>query len=325
MIRLVNLLSRPALAAATVLAIGGCASGSTNPFGATFGEGMVDGGDDGSNATDDTGTGDAATGTPTGAGSEGSGGNDGSDDDPEGDGSAGDESTGSAACDPPCDPGDSCVAGTCFPSGTDGGSTTGPMECHDVEGEYVECLGVGNAVDTSDCGGNMPICITGGDPVIVGVCSVSECVDECDCPAAPAGATAVAACDAITGDDNLCYLDCAAGTCPTGMECFADLACLWPGEGADGEPFGDCFNNGISICGLEGTCLSDDADDPTVSVCTSECTVVGDCPAAPPGGTASVSCEDVTAEGGNECVIDCSVGTCPTGMTCFNSQLCMWN
>ncbi|MBL4687762.1 MAG: hypothetical protein JKY37_24435, partial [Nannocystaceae bacterium] len=232
--------------------------------------------------------------------------------------------TGSDECDPPCGPGDSCVAGVCFPTG---GGTTGSPECHDVDGEYAQCLGVGNAIDTSDCGGNAPTCLTGGDPVIVGVCAITECVDECDCPAAPVTGTAVAACGDIAGGGNLCHIDCADGsTCPTGMECFAEIACVWPGEGADGVAFGDCLNEGASICGLEGICLSNDTDPPTVSVCTEECNVVGDCGVPPPGGTAPVSCQDVTGEGDDECVLDCGGGgSCPTGMTCFSASICMWD
>ena len=223
-------------------------------------------------------------------------------------------------CDPACAADEECIEGVCFPTG--GEESAGA--CNDVPGNYDNCLGAGNAVDTSGCGGGTPTCITGGDPVIAGVCSQTPCVDACDCPASPGG-TAAVTCDAITGDGtNFCYLDCSAGgSCPAGMVCFGALACIWEGEGADGTPYGDCFNNGGSICGTDGICLSDDPAAPTVSVCTEPCNVVGDCSPAPAGGT--VSCQDVTGEGDPECILSCVLASdCPGGMTCF-SGLCMFN
>lgn len=230
--------------------------------------------------------------------------------------------TSSEECNPPCAADEMCVLGACVPVDD---STTGPPVCNDVPGNYADCLGVGNVVDTTGCAGANN-CITGGDPTIAGVCSVTPCVDTCDCPGAPATGNAPIACDAITGGvEQFCYLDCSGGqTCPTGMICFADLACVWPGEGADGVPYGNCFDLGPSTCGLDGVCLNDNVMAPTVGVCTESCAAVGNCPASP-GGTAPVSCEDVTGDGANECILDCSLGSCPAGMTCFGGFLCMWN
>lgn len=231
--------------------------------------------------------------------------------------------TGSDECNPPCAADEMCVLGACVPIDD---STTGPPVCNDVPGNYADCLGAGNAIDTSSCGGANN-CLTAGDPTIAGVCSVTPCIDTCDCPGAPVTGNAPITCGDVTGGpDNFCYLDCSAGqTCPTGMICFGDLACVWPGEGADGVPYGDCFNNGGSVCGLDGVCLSDDPMGPTVAVCTESCAVVGNCPASP-GGTAPVTCQDVTGDMMNECVLDCSGGgSCPAGMTCFSGFLCMWN
>ncbi len=227
------------------------------------------------------------------------------------------------ACNPPCAAAEMCVAGACVPVDD---STTGPPACNDVPGNYGDCLGPGNAVDTSGCGGANN-CITAGNPVIAGVCSVTPCTDTCDCPSAPAGGNAPVACDAITGGAaNFCFLDCSAGqSCPNGMTCFGDLACVWPGDGANGVPYGDCLNGGPSTCGLDGVCLNDNVMAPTVGVCTQDCAVVGNCPASP-GGTAPVTCQDVTGDGANECVLDCSFGgSCPAGMACFSGFLCMWN
>ncbi|MCH9680538.1 MAG: hypothetical protein K0V04_03820 [Deltaproteobacteria bacterium] len=229
--------------------------------------------------------------------------------------------TGEGGCNPACPPDEECIDGGCVPIDD---STTGPPPCNSVPGNYQTCLAAGNVVDTAGCGGATS-CITTGDPVIAGVCSNSPCVDACDCPAAPATGNAVVTCDAITnGADNFCYLDCSSGqSCPNGMTCFADLACVWPGEGANGVPYGDCQNNGGSICGLDGLCLSDDVNAPTVSVCTQDCNVLGDCPGSP-GGTAPVTCQDVTGDNLPECVIDCTLGACPAGMVCFSGFLCMW-
>lgn len=234
-----------------------------------------------------------------------------------------DTTTNSEECNPPCAADEMCVLGACVPIDD---STTGPPACNDVPGNYADCLGAGNVVDTSGCGGANN-CITGGDPVIAGVCSVTPCVDTCDCPAAPATGNAPVACDAITGGAaQFCYLDCSAGqSCPNGMVCFADLACVWPGEGADGVPYGDCLNGGPSTCGLDGVCLNDDVMNPSVGVCTQDCAGAGSCPASP-GGTAPVTCEDITADGATECWLDCSTGgSCPAGMTCFGAFICMWD
>lgn len=230
--------------------------------------------------------------------------------------------TNSEECNPPCDADEICVLGACVPA--EGSTSTGPPACNDVPANYEACLGPGNAIDTSGCGGANN-CLTAGDPTIAGVCTRTPCVDTCDCPL-PGSGTADVACDAITaGPENFCFLDCSTGqTCPTGMVCYADFLCMWPGEGADGVPYGDCFNDGPSTCGLDGICLNDDVMMPTVGVCAESCAVVGDC-APSPGGTAPVTCEDLTTDGMSECYLDCSLGSCPAGMTCFGGFICIWN
>lgn len=225
--------------------------------------------------------------------------------------------TGPDQCNPPCAADEMCVLGACVMD---------PPACNDVPGNYDQCLGPGDVVDVSGCGGG-DNCLTGGDPVIAGVCSVTPCVDACDCPAAPPTGNALVTCDAVTGGaQQFCYLDCSAGqACPNGMICFGDLACVWPGEGADGVPYGDCLNGGPNTCGLEGVCLSDDPAAPTVAVCTEDCAGPAACPPSP-GGTAPVSCEDVTGDALNECILDCGGGgSCPGGMTCFAGFICMWD
>ena len=232
-------------------------------------------------------------------------------------------------------------------STTDSGSTTGPGSttdpstsssssssdggggCNDVPGNYEYCLDLGGDIDNTPCmaPGDSTCIYTGLLASPTGaVCSISDCVDACDCPAAPASGTAVATCGDVTGNpaNLLCYLDCSSGeTCPTGTTCFGGFLCVWPGPSAGGTPYGDCLTE-PSACGLEGVCLSDGAM-PTIGVCSENCVVPGDCPASP-GGTAPVTCEDITTDGASDCFLDCSGGgTCPAGMTCFGSFLCAWN
>lgn len=230
------------------------------------------------------------------------------------------------------DPGSTSSATTDPGSTSAPGSTTDPTTgggCNDVPGTYAYCLNGAGAIDNTPCmaPGDATCIYTGNLAAPTGaVCAIQDCVDPCDCPAAPATGNAVVSCDDVTGNpaDLFCYLDCAGGeTCPTGMTCFGGFLCVWPGPGAGGTPYGDCLTD-PNVCGLDGVCLNDGAM-PTIGVCTESCAVVGDCPASP-GGTAPVSCEDVTGDGASECILDCSGGgSCPAGMTCFSNFLCAWN
>lgn len=219
------------------------------------------------------------------------------------------------------DPGSTSAAGTTDPT-TGGG-------CNDVPGNYEYCLNMMGAIDNTPCmaPGDATCIYTGmlGAPTAA-VCSIQDCVDACDCPAAPPSGNAVVSCGDVTGDPTqlFCYLDCAGGeACPTGMTCFGGFLCVWPGPSAGGTPYGDCLSD-PNACGLDGVCLNDGAM-PTIGVCTEDCAVVGDCPASP-GGTAPVGCQDVTGDGAAECILNCSGGgSCPAGMSCFANFLCAWN
>lgn len=201
--------------------------------------------------------------------------------------------------------------------------------CNSAPGVYENCVEMDGSIDTMPCMSNSTSsCLyTGavGNPTAA-TCSFTGCVDACDCPAAPASGNAVVTCDDVTSDPTefFCYLDCGNGeTCPNGMTCFAGFLCAWPGPGAEGTPYGDCLSM-PDACGLDGVCLNDGAM-PTIGVCTEECNVNGDCSPSP-GGNAPVSCEDVTGDGLEECILDCSGGqNCPPGMTCFQNFLCAWN
>jgi hypothetical protein len=226
-------------------------------------------------------------------------------------------------------------SGTTDSSTTDPSTTTDPTDpttgggCNDVPGNYASCLNMAGAIDTTPCmaPGDATCLYTGGMAApAAAVCSIDGCTDACDCPAAPASGNAVVTCDDVTGNpaNLLCYLDCGAGeTCPTGMTCFGGFLCIWPGPNAGGTPYGNCFAD-PNACGISGVCLNNGAM-PTIGVCTSACMVLGDCPASP-GGTAPVSCQDVTGDGASECILDCSGGgSCPAGMSCFSNFLCAWS
>jgi hypothetical protein len=61
------------------------------------------------------------------------------------------------------------------------------------------------------------------------VCGIRDCVDDCDCFAAPLTGDAVPSCRVVFGDNGkACVLYCANGqTCPDGMECSSGY-CYWP-------------------------------------------------------------------------------------------------
>jgi hypothetical protein len=250
----------------------------------------------------------------------------------------------SGSTDASTDPGtttDPTASGTTTDPGSTSGATADPTDpgstgsttgdgCNDVLGNYEYCLNMVGGIDTTPCGapGDATCLYTGmlANPTAA-VCSVDGCTDACDCPAAPPSGSAVVSCDDVTGDptNQLCYLDCGGGeACPTGMTCFAGFLCMWPGPGAGGAPYGNCFAD-PAACGLSGICLNNGAM-PTIGVCTEACMVVGNCPAAPPGGTSPVACQDITGDGAPECFINCSGGaTCPAGMTCYGNFLCAWS
>lgn len=125
---------------------------------------------------------------------------------------------GTADCWLTCESGETCPDGMfCF----------GGFICLFAVGEGVEVPLYGDCASVPGA-----MCADGGVCITApgfGVCA-RECSDVDDCGPAPATGTAVPSCDDITGDMvEECWLGCANGeTCPDGMECFADAACLWP-------------------------------------------------------------------------------------------------
>jgi hypothetical protein len=85
-----------------------------------------------------------------------------------------------------------------------------------------------------DCANNDPALVCLPDEVCLyagmdAACMEQGCAAAGDCTI-PATGTALPQCLDLTGDGtNECYLSCEAGeTCPDGMICVLDLACVWP-------------------------------------------------------------------------------------------------
>lgn len=211
-----------------------------------------------------------------------------------------------------CMPGQSCLACVCV------GEPTGCAQWG--AGAFGDCVAEGNGA----CEGNGTCIVDNPNNATAGVC-FAGCEMPCDCPQPPAGFETQVACEDLTGEgDNDCFIDCSSDPCPDGMFCFMDTLCFWGDAPEDVPPYGDCVNAGAGQC-AEGICISDDPADPTFGACFSPCMDAGDCPASP-GGTAVVSCDNITNDNMPECFLDCSGGaTCPDGMACIAGfNLCAW-
>lgn len=169
------------------------------------------------------------------------------------------------------------------------------------------------------------LCIVDGDPVTAAVCSEQSCASESDCPTAPATGDASRTCEDVTGDTvPECWLSCGSGeTCPDGMSCFGGFICVWP---VVPTGYGDCVNYPEEVaCNAGEVCVTDLGTPPHGVCLESGCTTAADCPAAPPSGVAPVTCNDVTGDDVNDCWLSCASGeTCPDGMQCFQSFMCLW-
>ncbi|MCA9651551.1 MAG: hypothetical protein H6712_25960 [Myxococcales bacterium] len=112
----------------------------------------------------------------------------------------------------------------------DGYGETGNYVLNIVE---ITGTGYGDCVTMSAATECLPneLCLTDAGPTL-GVCAELGCAVDADCPAAPMGSTATAACLDLNGDGTIeeCGLDCAGGlTCPAGMMCLGGLEiCVWP-------------------------------------------------------------------------------------------------
>lgn len=102
-------------------------------------------------------------------------------------------------------------------------------------GEWAACEKTG-VIDTSVCGwmdsgksGSLT-CLSPASGGGYNVCAIKDCVDDCDCFAAPATGDAVVYCAELSaGGSKACTLYCAGGqTCPDGMSCQGGY-CFWGG------------------------------------------------------------------------------------------------
>jgi hypothetical protein len=164
-------------------------------------------------------------------------------------------------------------------------------------------------------------------------CAVVDCIDACDCPAAPATGDAPVTCDdIIAGGGTACYLDCSDGqTCPDDMQCIFGTVCMWPEsmcvDPAPAGDYADCIGGDLGPCNNDdAACIVDDPNMPTSAVCTFvDCETTCDCPVAPAGSEAQATCAPILFGGENACYLDCSGGeACPAGMTCLDDFICAW-
>lgn len=94
---------------------------------------------------------------------------------------------------------------------------------------YGDCLNDGATDVTTNCAEEESVCVVDdGMTPTQGVCTETGCTTDADCYDMPATGTAAPICTDV-GFGPICLLDCSSGeTCPDGMACFADIACLWP-------------------------------------------------------------------------------------------------
>ncbi len=182
-------------------------------------------------------------------------------------------------------------------------------------------------------------------------CTAAVCAADPDCcnlgwdATCAAAAVAEPMCNGVggtcpdCGNDSIEVPETCDGVDLGGADCISEgfdggtLACAPDCSALDtsncaNQGFGDCVNNlpGVA-CLPEEQCITDLAMPPTQGVCADvTCVDASDCPLAPPGGTAPVTCTDVTGEGINECILACFLPgqICPPGMFCALGIACAW-
>ena len=186
------------------------------------------------------------------------------------------------------------------PPADDSGTTTSPGETDDPP-----------ATDDST-GEPPPMC----DPA----CGDNECCVEGLCFDAPEPN-----CDPGCEDGEVCACPEGSDPCDCTAECVPDKG-LCPGGWGDGN-YEPCLNEmggaDVSLC-EEGSICVQDADPPSITVCTAQgCEEACDCPEPPDSGDATVTCADVTDDMVNDCYLSCEMDeTCPAGMACFGGFVC---
>ncbi len=124
-------------------------------------------------------------------------------------------------------------------TGTTGEPTTGSQTTVDdgcpghPSGDWAACQH-GSMTDNTLCGwtagaGNGKITCLSPSSGAFNVCGIRDCIDDCDCFAAPLTGTAIPSCEVVFGGGGTaCVLYCVNGQqCPDGMECASGY-CYWP-------------------------------------------------------------------------------------------------
>ena len=122
--------------------------------------------------------------------------------------------------------------GTTAEPTTTGSQTTAADGCAShPAGDWVACQ-KGGLTDKTLCGfeeGSSAGTVTCLSPSSgsFNVCGIRDCVDDCDCFAAPSSGDAIPSCEMV-GGSKACVLYCLNGQqCPDGMECVSAY-CYWP-------------------------------------------------------------------------------------------------
>jgi hypothetical protein len=91
-----------------------------------------------------------------------------------------------------------------------------------------------------------------------------------------------------------------------------------PGAQPGSGPWAHCVEGDFSNCGAAPWCIYIGRGATQNGFCTTDGCVnpAADCTPPPVGSTATPTCVDINAGAASICVLDCSSGTCPTGMTC---------
>jgi hypothetical protein len=126
------------------------------------------------------------------------------------------------------------TTGTTTGEPTSGGQATADDGCTShPPGDWVACQ-TGSMTDNTLCGwmeghGNGKLTCLSPQSGSFNVCGIRDCVDDCDCFAAPLTGDAVPSCRVVFGGGGTaCVLYCANGqTCPDGMACASGY-CYWP-------------------------------------------------------------------------------------------------
>ena len=208
-------------------------------------------------------------------------------------------------CEPACEGGETCVAGTCMPMsmcGPDGtcplGQSCCPSGCSSLPTDVLNCGGCGR-----DCGTTGDACVSGQCRCHgASGCTAGDACCEDGCANLLESANNCGACGRVCGDGQVCELgECVTPPCDPACTndevCNADTSACMCGSGPG------CVD-GRSCCGA--SCIDTQSDRNNCGGCGTMCTgaqvcLDGRC-------TTDIPCEPTCAAGET-----CSAGTCQCG------------